>query len=550
MYRYDQFDSSIVGSRNEEFRDQVSRRLAGELTEDQFKPLRLMNGLYLQLHAYMLRVAIPYGVLSSRQLRRLAHVARTYDKGYGHITTRQNIQFNWPSLVDTPTILDELADVEMHAIQTSGNCIRNVTTDHYAGATADEVEDPRVWCEVIRQWSTLHPEFSFLPRKFKIAVTAAHEDRAAIRVHDIGLRIHKKDGQTGFEVLVGGGMGRTPYLGQTICAFLPAGSLLGYLQAVLRVYNAYGRRDNKYKARIKILVNALGIDAFRDRVEEEWQAGNSLEVDLPEEELERIRAYFAPPAFEDRAGDDACFRQKYASEPEFAKWVDRNTAAHKAPGYRIVNVSLKHHGDAPGDISDTQMELVADLAEAHSFDEVRATHEQNLCLPHVLTEDLYAVWKKLESAGLATPNIALASDIIACPGLDYCTLANTRSIPIAQRISKKVRDSGAEEEIGELKIKISGCINACGHHHVGHIGVLGVDKKGEEFYQILLGGSATEDASLGQITGRALSADDTLDALDRLIEFYRQERRSEERFLETYRRVGLDRFKGVIYDMA
>ena len=550
MYRYDQFDSSIVRSRNEEFRDQVSRRLAGELTEDQFKPLRLMNGLYLQLHAYMLRVAIPYGVLSSRQLRRLAHVARTYDKGYGHITTRQNIQFNWPSLVDTPTILDELADVEMHAIQTSGNCIRNVTTDHYAGATADEVEDPRVWCEVIRQWSTLHPEFSFLPRKFKIAVTAAHEDRAAIRVHDIGLRIHKKDGQTGFEVLVGGGMGRTPYLGQTICAFLPAGSLLGYLQAVLRVYNAYGRRDNKYKARIKILVNALGIDGFRDRVEEEWQAGNSLEVDLPEEELERIRAYFAPPAFEDRAGDDACFRQKYASEPEFAKWVDRNTAAHKVPGYRIVNVSLKHHGDAPGDISDTQMELVADLAEAHSFDEVRATHEQNLCLPHVLTEDLYSVWKKLESAGLATPNIALASDIIACPGLDYCTLANTRSIPIAQQISKKVRDSGAEEEIGELKIKISGCINACGHHHVGHIGILGVDKKGEEFYQILLGGSATEDASLGQITGRALSADDTLDALDRLIEFYRQERRPEERFLETYRRVGLDRFKGVIYDMA
>ena len=550
MYRYDQFDSSIVRSRNEEFRDQVSRRLAGELTEDQFKPLRLMNGLYLQLHAYMLRVAIPYGVLSSRQLRRLAHVARTYDKGYGHITTRQNIQFNWPSLVDTPTILDELADVEMHAIQTSGNCIRNVTTDHYAGATADEVEDPRVWCEVIRQWSTLHPEFSFLPRKFKIAVTAAHEDRAAIRVHDIGLRIHKKDGQTGFEVLVGGGMGRTPYLGQTICAFLPAGSLLGYLQAVLRVYNAYGRRDNKYKARIKILVNALGIDAFRDRVEEEWQAGNSLEVDLPEEELERIRAYFAPPAFEDRAGDDACFRQKCKSEPEFAKWVDRNTAAHKVPGYRIVNVSLKHHGDAPGDISDTQMELVADLAEAHSFDEVRATHEQNLCLPHVLTEDLYAVWKKLESAGLATPNIALASDIIACPGLDYCTLANTRSIPIAQQISKKVRDSGAEEEIGELKIKISGCINACGHHHVGHIGILGVDKKGEEFYQILLGGSATEDASLGQITGRALSADDTLDALDRLIEFYRQERRPEERFLETYRRVGLDRFKGVIYDMA
>ena len=381
-------------------------------------------------------------------------------------------------------------------------------------------------------------------------MTAAREDRAAIRVHDIGLRIHEKDGQTGFEVLVGGGMGRTPYLGQTICAFLPAGSLLGYLQAVLRVYNAYGRRDNKYKARIKILVNALGIDAFRDRVEEEWQAGNSLEVDLPEEELERIRAYFAPPAFEDRAGDDACFRQKYASEPEFAKWVDRNTAAHKAPGYRIVNVSLKHHGDAPGDISDTQMELVADLAEAHSFDEVRATHEQNLCLPHVLTEDLYAVWKKLESAGLATPNIALASDIIACPGLDYCTLANTRSIPIAQQISKKVRDSGAEEEIGELKIKISGCINACGHHHVGHIGILGVDKKGEEFYQILLGGSATEDASLGQITGRALSADDTLDALDRLIEFYRQERRSEERFLETYRRVGLDRFKGVIYDMA
>ena len=548
MYRYDEFDATIVRERIVQFRDQVARRLSGELTEDQFKPLRLMNGLYLQLHAYMLRVAIPYGVLSSRQLRRLAHVARTYDKGYGHITTRQNIQFNWPSLVDTPAILDELADVEMHAIQTSGNCIRNVTTDQYAGATAEEVEDPRVWCEVIRQWSTFHPEFSFLPRKFKIAVTASANDRAAVRVHDIGLRLLQKDGETGFEVLVGGGLGRTPYIGQTIASFLPADRLLSYLEAILRVYNRFGRRDNKYKARIKILVNALGTDEFRRLVEEEWAALDTGAVDLPAEELRRIRAYFAPPAFERLPAASSALERAEAEDPAFARWARLNTAEHKAPGYRIVNVSLKPIGKPPGDITADEMELVADLAEKYSFDELRATHEQNLCLPHVRLDDLYTVWKALDGAGLAEPNMGLVSDIIACPGLDYCALANTRSIPIATRIAEAFADPATAEAAGELKIKISGCINACGHHHVGHIGILGVDKKGEEYYQILLGGSAADDASIGEIAGRALSADETVAAVSRLVDFYKDERQAGERFLDAYRRIGADRFKEVIYD--
>ncbi|MEM6413633.1 MAG: nitrite/sulfite reductase [Pseudomonadota bacterium] len=550
MYRYDEFDATIVKERVNQFRGQVERRLAGELTEDQFKPLRLMNGLYLQLHAYMLRVAIPYGVLSSRQMRKLAHIARTYDKGYGHFTTRQNIQYNWPALVDAPAILEELADVEMHAIQTSGNCIRNTTTDQYAGAARDELEDPRAWCEIIRQWSTLHPEFSYLPRKFKIAVTASANDRAAVRVHDIGLQLYEKDGVSGFEVLVGGGLGRTPHIGQTIRKFLPKENLLSYLEAILRVYNRYGRRDNKYKARIKILVNALGIAEFARLVDEEWEASKGLMVDLPAEEASRIHAYFAPPDFADLPDESSNLTAAIEGNHEFARWIRTNTVPHRIDGYAIANISLKPIGKPPGDITDQQMEVVADLAEQYSFDELRATHEQNLCLPHVRKDDLFAMWQALRDADLATANISLASDIIACPGLDYCNLANTRSIPLAERMAERFTGSGLEEELGELKIKISGCINACGHHHVGHIGILGVDKKGEEYYQILLGGSAADDASLGVITGKALSADETLDAIDRLVRYYKDNREAGERFLDSYRRIGLPAFKEVIYENA
>jgi sulfite reductase (NADPH) hemoprotein beta-component len=551
MYRYDEFDATLVGERVAQFRGQVERRLSGELSEDQFKPLRLMNGLYLQLHAYMLRVAVPYGTLSSRQMRKLAHVARKYDKGYGHITTRQNIQYNWPALVDVPDILDDLAEAEMHAIQTSGNCIRNVTSDQFAGAAADEVEDPRIWCEVIRQWSTFHPEFTYLPRKFKIAVTASQNDRAAIRLHDIGLRIHKNDaGEIGFEVIVGGGLGRTPYIGHTIREFLPKKHLLSYLEAVLRVYNLEGRRDNLYKARIKILINAGGVEKFTNMVEAEWTAIRKSEIDLPAEEIERIRAYFAPPDFEGLPAESAALEQKRKDDGAFARWLRVNTVAHKAPGYAIVNISLKPVGGIPGDISDVQMEAVADLAAQYSQDEIRATHEQNLVLPHVKKDDLYAVWQVLAAQELATPNIRLVSDIIACPGLDYCTLANTRSIPIAQRISERFADLEQQEDIGELKIKISGCINACGHHHVGHIGILGVDKKGEEFYQITLGGSGAEDASLGEIVGRGLSSGDAVGAVEKLVDYYRENRQGNERFIDTYRRLGADPFKEALYAAA
>ena len=548
MYRYDEFDATLVAERTAQFRDQVARRLAGDLTEEQFKPLRLMNGLYLQLHAYMLRVAIPYGTLSSKQLRMLAHIARKYDKGYGHFTTRQNIQFNWPALTDVPDILADLADVEMHAIQTSGNCIRNVTSDQYAGATAEEIEDPRVWCEVIRQWSTFHPEFSWLPRKFKIAVTASPDDRAAVRVHDIGLHMREKDGVAGFEVIVGGGMGRTPYLGLTIREFLPKEHLLSYLEAILRVYNAQGRRDNKYKARIKILVNALGIDEFRRLVDDEWAHIKDSGVDVPADEIERINAYFAPPAFETLPETSKALEEARASDASFDRWVRQNTAAHKIASHAIVNISLKPIGGVPGDVTDSQMEVIADLAERFSFDEARATHEQNLCLPHVKKDDLYTVWKILDAHDMATPNIGLASDIIACPGLDYCDLANARSIPIAQRLSERFADSENAEEIGELKIKISGCINACGHHHVGHIGILGVDKKGEEFYQVTIGGSGAEDASLGEIAGRGLSSTEVVDAVDRLVQFYKNNRQDGERFLDAYRRLGAEPFKEAIYD--
>ncbi len=551
MYRYDHFDETLVRERVAEFRGQVARRLSGEISEEEFKPLRLMNGLYLQLHAYMLRVAVPYGTLSSAQLRKLAHIARVYDKGYGHFTTRQNIQYNWPALIDVPDLLSELADVEMHAIQTSGNCIRNITSDPFAGAAADEDDDPRVWSEAIRQWSTLHPEFSFLPRKFKIAVTASENDRTAVRVHDIGLRLLRNDkGERGFEVIVGGGLGRTPYIGATIREFLPERHLISYLEAILRVYNARGRRDNKYKARIKILVASDTIDEFRAQVDAEWEASDKARLDWPAAELLRIRRHFAPPAFERLSEASARLDEERAQNPAFNRWVARNVAPHRAPGYAIAQISLKPIGKPPGDISADQMDAVAALAARYSFDEARATHEQNLLLPHVKKDDLHAVWRALEAAGLGEANIGLVSDIIACPGLDYCDLANARSIPIAERLQERFADADAAADLGELKIKISGCINACGHHHAGHIGILGVDKKGEEFYQIMLGGSAASDASLGAITGRGFSADEVVGAVDRLVAFFKNAREPGERFLDAYRRLGPAPFKEVLYGDA
>ncbi len=550
MYRYDAIDRDMVADRANEFRHQVARRLAGEITEDQFKPIRLMNGLYLQLHAYMLRIAIPYGTLDSRKLRRLAWIASTYDKGYGHFTTRTNLQLHWIKLRDAPDILDALAEVGMHSIQTSGNCIRNITADPHAGATADELDDPRVWAEAMRQWSTFHPEFSFLPRKFKIAVTAAAKDRSAARIYDIGLAMRRgRDGELGFEVMVGGGLGRTPYLGPTIREFIPTRHLLSYLEAILRVYNRHGRRDNAWKARIKILVASLGAEEFARQVEAEWALMDHDKVDLPDEELARIRGEFTRP-FEALAARSETFEAARAADPAFARFVRRNVHAHKAPGYAIVDVSLKTPGETPGDMTSEQMELVADLAERYSLDEVRVNYEQNLILPHVKLDDLPAVHEALAKAGLAAPNMGLISDIIACPGLDYCALANARAIPIAQDIATRFADEARAEEIGELKIKISGCINACGHHHVGNIGILGVDKKGEEFYQLSLGGSGDEDASLAQILGPALPAGKVADAVEHLVEFYLRERQGEERFLDTVRRVGLASFKEAVYAEA
>ncbi len=551
MYQYDKHDQAMLDQRVAQYRDQTRRYLAGELTEEQFRPLRLMNGLYVQIHAPMLRVAIPYGLMSTKQVRKIAEVSRKYDKGYVHFTTRQNFQLNWPALETVPDILADLATVQMHAIQSSGNCIRNTTSDQLAGISANEIEDPRPYGEIIRQWSTFHPEFAYLPRKFKIAIVGNPEDRAATQVHDIGLHIVKNDaGETGFEVMVGGGLGRTPYIAHTIREFLPKKHLLSYLEAILRVYNLEGRRDNLYKARIKILVNTEGAAKFAQMVEEEWAAAKRSEIDVPVEEIERIRAYFAGPSFEALADKSVALEEKRNEDAAFARWLRLNTVPHKAPGYSIVNVSLKPIGGIPGDISDNQMELVADLAEQYSLNEIRATHEQNLVLPHVKKDDLYTVWRALDGHGLATPNIGLVSDIIACPGLDYCNLANARSIPIAQRISERFSDLDVEEEVGELKIKISGCINACGHHHVGHIGILGVDKKGEEFYQITLGGSGAEDASLGEIVGRGLSAGDAVDAVEKLVGFYRENRLDKERFLDTYRRIGADPFKEALYAAA
>lgn len=542
MYRYDQYDQAIVDARVAEFRDQVERRLSGALSEDQFKPLRLMNGLYLQLHAYMLRVAIPYGTLNAAQLRVLADIARRYDRGYGHFTTRQNLQYNWIKLADAPDILAELAKVEMHAIQTSGNCIRNISSDQYAGAAADEVTDPRPWAELLRQWSTFHPEFSYLPRKFKIAVIAAPEDRAAMRLHDIGIEIVNHDGELGARIFVGGGMGRTPMIAHEVREFVAIDDLLSYLEACLRVYNRYGRRDNIYKARIKILLHEIGVDAYREQVEEEFVAVKQLGLDPPKAEFERIAAFFADPPFEADAPDTVD-----RSDPGFALWLDQNVVAHKAPGYAIATISLKPAGGIPGDATAEQMALIADLAERYSFDELRVTHAQNLVLPHVRKADLYAVWQALDGAGLAEANLDLIGDIIACPGLDYCSLANARSIPLAQKISNRFADPARQRDLGELKLKISGCINACGHHHAGHIGILGVDRKGTENFQLLLGGSGAEDVSLGRITGPGFDEDGVVDAIERVTELYKARREPGERFVDTYRRLGMEPFKEVIY---
>jgi sulfite reductase (NADPH) hemoprotein beta-component len=552
IYRYDAIDKAIVQDRAAEFREQVQRRLAGEISEDEFKPLRLMNGLYLQLHGYMLRVAIPYGTLSGDQLRTLAEIGRRFDKGYGHFTTRTNIQFNWIRLRDAPDILDMLADADLHAIQTSGNCIRNTTADPFAGAAADEVDDPRVWSEAIRQWSTLHPEFSFLPRKFKIAVTATGNDRTASRFHDIGLKLHRREsGDLAFEVIVGGGLGRTPYVGQTIRRDLPPRHLMSYLTAILRTYNRLGRRDNLYKARIKILVASFGADEFARLVEAEWSEIDKEQVDLPAGEVTRIRESFGMRAFEALPAVSERLECAKANALCLAAFVRTNVLPHREPGYGVVNISLKAPGEAPGDCSSEQMDQLADLADSFSFSEIRVTHEQNLVLPHVRLDDVPDVHAKLEAIGLATANINLASDIIACPGLDYCALANARAIPLAQEISRRLADPGLAADIGELKINISGCINACGHHHVGHIGILGVDKKGEEFYQLTLGGSpGLDDAAIGDVLGPALPFDQTPAAVEAIVLAYRRERLAHERFLQTYRRVGLTPFKAAVYAHA
>ncbi|EJT05822.1 nitrite/sulfite reductase [Rhizobium sp. CCGE 510] len=549
MYRYDEFDHAFVSERVEQFRDQVQRRLSGELAEDAFKPLRLMNGVYLQLHAYMLRIAIPYGTLSARQLRMLAHIARTYDRGYGHFTTRQNLQFNWPKLSDIPDALADLASVEMHALQTSGNCIRNVTADHFAGAAADEIADPRPYAEILRQWSSVHPEFSFLPRKFKIAVTGAERDRAAIQVHDIGLHLKKNDkGEIGFAVYVGGGQGRTPMIAKLIRDFLPEEDLLSYTTAIVRVYNLHGRRDNKYKARIKILVHETGAEELARQVEVEFAALKDTELKLPEKDVEAIAGYFALPDLTERAeGWENLARWKKA-DPDFARWVQQNVQPHKNPDYGMVTISLKPIGGIPGDATDAQMDAIADLAEEYAFDEIRVSHEQNLILPHVALADLEAVYRGLVAINLAEANAGLITDIIACPGLDYCALANARSIPLAQEISRRFGNAERQAEIGELKIKISGCINACGHHHVGHIGLLGVEKKGAELYQITLGGSGDEHTSIGEIIGRGFEPDRVTDAIETIVDTYLGLRLDpSEIFLAAYRRVGPQPFKAALY---
>ncbi len=552
MYRYDEFDAGFVAERVAQFTDQVERRLAGTLSEEQFKPLRLMNGVYLQLHAYMLRIAIPYGTLSAAQMRVFAHIARTYDKGYGHFTTRQNLQFNWPALKDIPQILRDLAAVEMHAIQTSGNCIRNTTADQFAGAAADEIEDPRPYAEIIRQWSSLHPEFTFLPRKFKIAMTGAPSDRAAIQVHDIGYQIVRNAmGEVGFAVYVGGGQGRTPLIAHRIRDFLPKADLLAYTNSILRVYNLEGRRDNKYKARIKILVHEKGVDAIRDAVEADFANNPDAGLTLPQSEIDRITTYFALPDLVARQPVSAAVEARKAADPTFARFVARNLFPHKVPGYGVLTISLKPVGGIPGDASAEQMDHLASLAETYSVDELRVSHEQNIVLPHVALDDLPAIYDSLRTHDLAADNVGLVSDIICCPGLDYCALATARSIPIAQAISERFGAPERAADIGDLRVKISGCINACGHHHVGHIGILGLEKAGVESYQLTLGGSADETCSIGDITGRGFSADRIVDAVETVVDTYLAKRTDAgETFLAAYRRLGMKPFKDALYAHA
>ncbi|MFT6889766.1 MAG: sulfite reductase (NADPH) hemoprotein beta-component [Halioglobus sp.] len=553
MYVYDQHDQSIVDQRVEQFRDQTSRFLAGKISEEAFLPLRLQNGLYVQRLAPMLRIAVPYGLLNSTQVRMLAHLTRRYDKGYAHISTRQNVQLNWPRLEDVPDILAELASVQMHAIQTSGNCIRNTTTDQYAGVATDELEDPRPYCEIIRQWSTLHPEFAFLPRKFKIAVCGTAEDRAAIHNHDIGLDLVTNDtGETGFKVIVGGGLGRTPVIGSVICDWLDKKHLLTYLEAILRVYNKNGRRDNKYKARIKILVRAMGVEDFRAAVNQEWKSLKDGPSTLTGEEIERNKACFTAPNYDvlDSQLCKSALDTQRQADPLFHNWVKRNTVAHHVPGYQIVNISLKATGYAPGDITDKQFDILANLADEYSFSELRTTHEQNIVLADVRQDALHALWKTLQGADLATANIGYLTDMICCPGGDYCALANAKTIPVAEAIQRRFDDIDFVYDLGPLDLNISGCMNACGHHHIGHIGVLGVDKKGQEFYQVSLGGSSSKDAAIGKILGPSFKQDDMPDVIDNILNTFIELRDGEESFLDTYNRVGLGPFKERVYAKA
>lgn len=550
MYVYDKYDQTIVDERVTQYRDQTRRYLAGKLTEAEFLPLRLQNGLYVQRLAPMLRIAVPYGLLDSNRLRKLAQITRDYDKGYAHISTRQNIQLNWPRLEEVPDLLAELATVQMHAIQTSGNCIRNTTTDQYAGVATDELEDPRPYCEIIRQWSTLHPEFAFLPRKFKIAVCGTSEDRAAIHAHDIGIElVANASGEIGCKILAGGGLGRTPVIGAVVCEWLDKKHLLSYLEAILRVYNQNGRRDNKFKARIKILVKAMGVDAFREAVEQEWAALKNGPTTLTDEEIARAKSFFTSPDYLVLEGEAAraSLDKQCDAEPIFGNWVKRNTVSHRVPGYRIVNISLKATGFAPGDITDKQLELVADLAEQYSFGEIRSTHQQNLVLADVQMDQLYALWQGLQPAGLATPNHGYLTDMICCPGGDYCSLANAKSIPVAEAIQARFEDLDYLYDLGPIELNISGCMNACGHHHIGHIGILGVDKKGQEFYQVCLGGSQAKDASIGKILGPSFKQEDMADVIEKLLSTYVELREEDEIFLDTYRRVGIEPFKERVY---
>ncbi len=553
MYVYDQYDQKIIDERVAQYRDQTQRFLAGKIPEEEFRPLRLQNGLYVQRLAPMLRIAVPYGLLNSTQLRKLAEISRTYDKGYAHISTRQNVQLNWPALADVPDILEELATVQMHAIQTSGNCIRNTTTDQFAGVACDELEDPRPYCEIIRQWSTLHPEFAFLPRKFKIAVCGSTQDRAAIHHHDIGIELLANSvGEIGLKILVGGGLGRTPAIGSVVNEWLDKKHMLTYLEAILRVYNQHGRRDNKYKARIKILVKAMGIDAFREAVEREWAVLKDGPSTLTDEELVRARAFFDAPSYQvlDAATSNSALSAQCTRDPIFGNWIKRNTQAHRVPGYRIVTISLKATGFAPGDVTAEQMELLADLSDNYSFGEVRTTHQQNMVLGDVPTVSLHELWQRLQAARLATPNIGYLTDIICCPGGDYCSLANAKSLPVAEAIQMRFDDLDYVYDLGPLELNISGCMNACGHHHIGHIGILGVDKKGQEFYQVCLGGSQSKDASIGNILGPSFKQEDMPDVIETILATYVTLREEEESFLDTYRRVGIDPFKERVYAKA